>query len=354
MGIFRRGRTWWMSLSVNGRQIRKSTGTDNRELAKKIYSKAVTLVTEGRWFETQKPKRILFKSVVEKYMTAHAKSRDPITIKRLLPFFGHLALSEITTELVSEYRSRRLQEVKPATVYQELSLMRRMFNVARREWKWVKENPVADLSFSVGNSNARDRWLTLEEERRLLECAEGPKWLRPLLVVALHTGMRKGEILGLRWQDIDFGRKILTVQKSKNGQKRGIPMSEALTETLMKQRQETRVIDISGRVFPIADRSLRAAYAKALKKAGIEDFTFHDLRHTFATRLVQAGVDLYRVQRLLGHKSIIMTMRYSHHYPESLRSSIEVLDRLSQFYHNRAFWGLSGTGQNAEKSFKLN
>lgn len=354
MGIFRRGRTWWMSLSVNGRQVRKSTGTNNRELAKKIYSKAVTLLTEGKWFESQEAKRILFKSVVEKYMGAHAKSRDPVTIKQLLPAFGHLALSEITTELVSEYRNRRLQEVKPATVYQELSLMRRMFNVARREWKWVKENPVADLSFSVGNSNARDRWLTLEEERRLLECSERPVWLRPLLVVALHTGMRKGEILRLRWQDIDFGRKILIVHKSKNGQKRGIPMSEVLTETLLKRKQETKIIDISGRVFPIADRSLRVAYAKALEKAGIEEFRFHDLRHTFATRLVQAGVDLYRVQRLLGHKSIVVTMRYSHHFPESLRSSVEVLDGLSQFYHNRAFSGLEGAGQNAEKSFKLN
>ena len=84
--------------------------------------------------------------------------------------------------------------------------------------------------------------------------------------------------------------------------------------------------DISGRVFPIAVRSLRAAYDKTLRKAKIENFTFHDLRHTFATRLVQNGVDLYKVKELLGHKSLTMTMRYAHHYPESLRSSVEVLD----------------------------
>jgi|Deesub1362A_J573_1020465.scaffolds.fasta_scaffold00319_19 integrase len=346
MGIYRRGRTWWMSFSVNGRQVRKSTGTDNKELAKKIYYKAVTLITEGRWFETQKAKTILFKELVEKYMATHAKSRDHYTVKRLLPEFGHLALSEITTELAAEYRSKRLKEVKPATVYQELSLMRRMFNVARKEWKWVKDNPVADLSFSVGNSNARDRWLTIEEENRLLSCAERPRWLKPLLIVALHTGMRKGEILNLRWQDIDFTRKTLTVQRSKNGQKRGIPMSELLTNTLKEFRQNTKVIDISGRVFPISDRSLRVAFAKALKKAGIQDFKFHDLRHTFATRLVQAGVDLYTVQQLLGHKTIAMTMRYSHHCPESLRPGITVLDNLSQFYHNQAVSRSSGSGQN--------
>jgi integrase len=99
-------------------------------------------------------------------------------------------------------------------------------------------------------------------------------------------------------------------------------MSQTLYETL----QTIKVRDISGTLFPIAIRSLRAAYDEALAKAGITDFHFHDLRHTFATRLVQNGVDLYKVQKLLGHKNIAMTERYAHHYPESLRSSVEVLD----------------------------
>jgi integrase len=229
-----------------------------------------------------------------------------------------------------------------------------MFNVARREWKWTKENPVADLSFSVGNSNARDRWLTHEEERKLLDNADRPKWLRPMLVLALHTGMRKGEILALRWQDIDLSRRVLTVQKSKNGLKRGIPLSECLTATLRALKADTKVIGISGRVFPISDRSLRQAFAKALRKAHIHDFRFHDLRHTFATRLVQGGVDLYRVQKLLGHKSIAMTMRYAHHCPESLRSSVKVLDNLSQIYHSGEISEPETTGQTHHLASKIN
>jgi integrase len=109
-------------------------------------------------------------------------------------------------------------------------------------------------------------------------------------------------------------------------------MSQTLQETL----KTINVRDISGTVFPISVRSLRAAYGRALQKAGVTDFHFHDLRHTFATRLVQNGQDLYKVQKLLGHKSIVMTQRYAHHYPESLRSSVEVLDRVTNLSQPRA------------------
>jgi len=316
-----------MCLNVNGKQVRKTTGTDKKELAKKVYYKVQTQIAEGKWFEAQKAKSILFSKMVEKYMKRHAKKRDIYAVKRFLPVFGHYAISEITTEMCAEYREERLKTVSPSCVYAELGLMRRMFNVARREWKWTKENPVADLSFAVGNSNARDRWLTHEEEEALMAASGRPKWLRSMLIVALHSGMRRGEILALRWQDIDFNRGILTVHKSKNKEKRGIPLTERLQETLKALKEETKVIDISGRVFPISASSVRQAFVRACEKAGVEDFRFHDLRHTFATRLVQGGIDLYRVQRLLGHKSITMTMRYAHHHPESLRECVAVLDK---------------------------
>jgi integrase len=311
-----------------GKRIQDSTETDNRKLAERVYAKVYTEIQEGIWFEKQKAKTITFAEMAAKYTSKYYRIRDVHTVKRLLPVFGHLTLAELTTEHISDFRDERLKKVKPATVYQELSLMRRMFNVARREWKWTKENPVADLSFAVGNKNARDRWLTLEEEKLLLEKAPNPFWLRPLLIVALHTGMRRGEILNLIWKDVDFNRRLVTVQKSKNGEKRSIPMSLTLLNTL---RAFGKVIDITGKVFPISVRSLREGFDKAVSKAAFENFHFHDLRHTFATRLVQAGVDLYKVKELLGHKTIIMTMRYAHHCSESLRSSIEVLDNYYNF-----------------------
>jgi len=324
MGLYRRGETYWFTLMHDGQRIRESLKTDNRKLAEKVYAKKLVDIVEGRYFEATTARTTTFDEMVEKYLSKHAHSRDGYTKKPLLDFFGGMMLSQITTPLVADYQDERLEEVKEATVYQELSLLRRMFNVARKRWKWVKDNPVSDgdLSFSVGSRNARDRWLTVEEEDTLLEKATNPVWLRALLITALHTGMRRGELLALTRKDIDFPRRLVRVERSKNGEKRSIPMSQTLYETL----GTIKVQDISGTLFPIAIRSLRAAYDETLAKAGITNFHFHDLRHTFATRLVQNGVDLYRVQKLLGHKSIAMTQRYAHHYPESLRSSVEVLD----------------------------
>ncbi len=323
MGLYRRGKTYWFTITYDGKRIQKSTDTTNKKLAEKIYSKTLTEIIEGRYFESSKAKKITFSEMVNKYMKKYQKTRDTTSLKRLMPVFGTLTIANITTEKVSDYMYERLEIVKLATVYQELALMRRMINVAIKEWEWLTHNPVTKLFFSVGNSNARDRWLTHEEEKRLLDCATNPRWLRDLLIFALHTGMRKGEILNLKWQHVDFKRKILTVIKSKNDEKRTIPMSSTLFHVLKRMT----VRDISGRVFPISHSSIRHAFDKTIAKAGIDDFCFHDLRHPFATVLIQNGVDLYKVKELLGHKTIAMTMRYAHHYPESLRSSVETLDK---------------------------
>ena len=326
MGLFRRNKVYWFSYQFDGRRVHKSLKTENKKLAERRYASAISEIADGKYHEATFARKTGFKDMAEKYLSEHAHSRDPYTLKRLSEFFDGYRISEINTKLIAEYRHDRSKVVKPATVYQELALLRRMFNVAIKEWEWVRDNPVSRLSFAVGNKNARDRWLTNEEEQRLLVYATNPQWLRPLLIVALHSGMRQGEILHLKWQDVDFARKLLYVVKSKNGEKRSIPMSETLHEVL----KSIKVRDISGKVFPIALRSLRVAFKKALKKAEIQNFHFHDLRHSFATRLVQNGVDLYRVKDLLGHKTLSMTARYAHHYPESLRESVHVLDKCNK------------------------
>lgn len=246
MGLYKRGKTYWFNIMHQGRRLQESLGTDNKRLAEKLYAKKLTDIIEGRHFDTAMAKRLTFEDMVSKYLEEHGHSRDPVTIKALSRSFGSRTLFEISTRTVAEYRHERLQVVKPATVYQELALLRRMFNVAIREWEWLQNNPVSKLSFSVGNKNARDRWLTLEEEQKLFDCATNPQWLKTLLVVALHTGMRRGEILDLKWQNINFSNKIILVVKSKNGEKRSLPMSNTLCQVL----KDIKVRDISGRAFP--------------------------------------------------------------------------------------------------------
>ncbi len=148
---------------------------------------------------------------------------------------------------------------------------------------------------------------------------------------ALHTGMRVGEILALTWRGVDLFRNTATVFRSKNGTRRTIPLNQTV-RALLKVKAKVRALN-SEQVFqsqaqtPLEANNIRRAFRRAVRQAEIEDLHFHDLRHTFATRLIQAGVDLYKVQRLLGHQSPVMTQRYAHHSPESLREGVEMLDR---------------------------
>ena len=165
-------------------------------------------------------------------------------------------------------------------------------------------------------------------------------WLRDLMLFAIHTGMRMGEILGLTWAGVDLFRRTVMVFKSKNGERRTIPLNQTALE-LLKLKYGSRSVETE-LVFPSEARTrlnasnISRSLHLALEKAKMTDFHFHDLRHTCATRMVQAGVDLYKVQRLLGHKSPIMTQRYTHHYPESLRDGVEVLDAGRGFSTNLA------------------
>jgi integrase len=251
-----------------------------------------------------------------------------------------MKLSEIAAEDVEDYIIERQESaLNPAdtTIYQEFSLGRRMFNVARKVWKWTSENPFSDIYVKemLDLDNNRDRWLTHAEEKILLENAARPVYLCDLIIFAIHSGCRRGEILGLTWQDsIDLFRRTIKVEISKRKKKdkgnikkkyKVIPMSDTLFNMLLKR---SKVMHMSGRVFPISSSSARHAFDEAVKRSGIEKFRFHDLRHTFATRLVQAGINLYTVKELMGHESIKTTERYAHHYPESLRASIMVLDEV--------------------------
>jgi integrase len=292
-------------------------------------------IVEGRFFETLEEKTRTFEELMARYLTEHAaKKSEPRHYhgyaKRLTAFFGGRTLAEITPKLIADYKALRYAAgLKPASINRELASLKKAFNLAVREWEWCRENPVSKVSMEREN-NQRDRWLSGEEEARLLQgCAP---WLHDLVMFALHTGMRMGEILALTWRGVDFSRRTVMVVRSKNGERRTIPVNDTVLSVLRQKNTvrslRTELVFCSHVFTAMESGHLRRAFRLALGKAGIDDFHFHDLRHTFATRLVQAGVDLYKVQRLLGHKSPIMTQRYAHHYPESLRDGVEILDQV--------------------------
>ena len=271
---------------------------------------------------------------MEKFLDEHAVKKASYKsfkshVRNLNLFFGDYTLMDITPKLINEYKLKRKTDgVKPGSINRELATLKKAFNLALKEWEWVRENPTSKVSLEE-EDNKRDRWLTFEEEDRLLEVCH-PPWMKEIVLFALNTGMRLGEILALRWGDVDLLRKTVVVMKSKNKDRRTIPINEKafdLLETKAKVRSiKTDLVFFSQNHSMIVNCEASRFFHDTVVKAQIEDFRFHDLRHTAATRMIQAGKDLYKVQRLLGHKSPMMTQRYAHHYSESLRDAVEVLD----------------------------
>ena len=334
MGLYKRGKVWWMSVNVHGKQLRRSTETSERKLAEAIYSKVHVQLIEGKYFEPQEEDPYTCADLLDRYEREHIPKKASHRalkgyLKHLRPFFGRNRLVEMTPKEIVRYKAKRYHDgVKPATINRELALMKHAFNLAIKEWEWAKHNPVSRVTFER-EDNQRDRWLTQEEETRLLKAC--PLWLREVVVFALHTGMRMGEILSLTWDMVDLFRRTVTILRSKNGDRRTLPLNDRvfalLKEKVKGQAAPSELLFPNQKGTQRDGHDLRRAFRKALTSAKIQDFHFHDLRHTFATRLVQAGIDLYKVQRLLGHRSSVMTQRYAHHSSESLREGVRVLDQ---------------------------
>ncbi len=178
--------------------------------------------------------------------------------------------------------------------------------------------------------NERYRWLSEDEEISLLE--NRPEWLREIIIFSLNTGLRQNELLSLEWNRVNLTQKTAFIRKTKSGKPKTIPLNKIVMD-MLEQKLNGKVRHLkNGFVFlsnhgtKIDRFNLRRAFDKVKEKAGIKDFRFHDLRHTFATRLSQNGIDQYMISKLLGHENTKMTQRYSHHCTKSLRSGVEVLE----------------------------
>jgi integrase len=331
MGLYKKGNTWWFIKQYKGRRVEESLGTSNKRLAERFfYEDKLPKILNGSYFEPQQ-RIVTFRELIEKYMEKNTNKRDAYTIKKLLPHFGAMIATEIDIEDVEDYLDSRFAEgTARATVYQEFALARAMYNVARKKWKKefaIRENPFADAGFP-SYDNKRKRYLSLGEEKKLLSAAS-PEWVKDVIIFAIHTGCRRGEILSAMWKsNIDMKKQVVTIQASKNGNEKKIPMSNTLYEMLLKRE---KVVSISGRIFDVTVSALKDAFDRAVAKAGINDFHFHDLRHTFGSRLIQMEIDFYKVKDLMGHKSIRMTERYAHHSTESLKPAALALENYYRF-----------------------
>ena len=227
-----------------------------------------------------------------------------------------LSLTKLTPEAIGKYRDERLRTVAAGTVIRELAYISSIVNHARKEWGIQIVNSVA-LVRKPTSPKGRDRQLSSDELARLLRALEPTgrrnPWMVPLVQLALETAMRRGELLALQWSDIDLSCRTATLWQTKNGDKRVVPLSSRAIAVLQSMPR-----DIGGVVFPINGFTVSAAFDRALERAGINDFHFHDLRHMAVTALSKRLPNLIELAAVSGHRSLKMLQRYYHPSPSEL------------------------------------
>ncbi len=335
--LYERNGTYYVAYKQpNGRWVRESAGTDKKTLAKALLGKREQEMLKAEVVGLPVQSDLTLEGFKQEYLE-HARAckkpasvrRDEGVLKLLLPVFGRMKLREITAGAVQRYIDRRRLQtgrtgkpIRASTVCSEVFTLSAIFREAVRR-ELVQFNPVSRVK-KPKEDNTIVRYLTPDEEERLF-AALAPH-LKPIVIGALNTGMRKGELLNLAKTDLDFDQRLITVRNTKGNRKRYIPMNDTLIEMLKSLPSSPEEIHVfvnkqTGDVYG----DIKTSWKTTMRKAKIENFRFHDLRHTFASRLAQAGVPIVVIKELLGHKDITTTMRYAHLAPTDLYKAVDVL-----------------------------
>lgn len=329
MAIYQRGKNWYIDFTFHGQRVREMIGPSPKT-AKNVIAKRRVEIAENKFLDVKKePELVKFYDFAKEYLQwskankkASSYQRELSRMRKLSKEFETKDLREISALQIERYKTKRAAEIKPASVNRDIALLKHMYTMAIK-WGKVEENPAKKVKILKGEVR-RVRFLMPDELQRLLSnCADH---LKPIVTVAAHTGMRKGELLGLKWGQVNFESGIISILDTKNSERADIPMNETVRELLghMKRNGSYVFYNENGKTF----WGLKRSFATAMKKSEIEDFRFHDLRHTFASNLVMQGVDIMTIKELLRHKDLTMTLRYAHLAPNYRTRAVNVLDRV--------------------------
>ncbi|MCB9748200.1 MAG: site-specific integrase, partial [Candidatus Omnitrophica bacterium] len=295
-------------------------------------------IAEGKYLDIRKKVKIKFNVFADEFLNIHCKANkkswvtDSYHLNRLKEYFNGKYLYSITIKEIEQYKLERSKQVSPATVNRELATLKTLFSKAVI-WEKIFNNPAKNVKF-IREPAGRLRFLEQEEIIKLLgNCSER---LFPIVVLAVNTGMRRGEILNLKWSDVNYKHNIITLHDTKNGEKREVYINEQVKSALIRveKNPESPYIFCNYNGKPFYD--IRKSFFTALKKSGIKDFHFHDLRHTFASQLAMSGTDINTIRELMGHKDIRMTLRYSHLSPSHKKLAVDKLGKKME-----TFWRLN-------------
>ncbi len=306
------------------------TATFNRKTDAQRWAKSTeSAILEGRHFKTSAAKKHTLSQAIERYK-AEILPRKPKAVKqRTMQLawwdknIGSFALADITASLISEYRTKLLNEEvsknkkrSPATANRYMAALSHLLSITTREWEWISENPCSKLT-KLPETRGRVRFLSEEERAKLLSVckASESKHLYVIVVLALSTGARLGEILSLTWPQVDLIKQRIIIEETKNNERRVLPLKghalDVLKDWSANKRNDTPLL------FPNTNNpekpiDIRSPWYTALQRAEIEDFRFHDLRHSAASYLAMNGATLAEIAEVLGHKTLQMVKRYAH------------------------------------------
>lgn len=335
-GIYKRGNIFWIRYAgLDGRTIFESSGSTKQKDAEALYRKRKQTVDEGKQPEIKRITNHTFNELVVEYVRWAERQKSfrskVCLVKQLAEKFGNIPLRRFNSMMLEQFQTYRLNTGnKPATVNRLIATISHMFTKAV-EWDMVEDETHKRIRKVklLPENNRRLRYLSPEECQKLIASCDSH--LKPIVITALNTGMRKDEILGLKWDNVDMktGFILLNQEQTKNAERKEIHISATLMEILKNIQKGVGVPYVF--YNPLTDNrydDIKRSFKTALKKVGICDFKFHDLRHTFASHLVMAGIDITTVRELLGHKDLKMTLRYAHLAPSHKLKAIATLDRI--------------------------
>jgi len=332
---------WWVDFSSDGVRYRKKSPQNTKLGAQRYESTLRQRLTRGEVItgaKEQEPKAfsVFTREWFETYVVKHNKKPEQVAIEsilqnHLLPWFGAHALGEIRSDLVNRYKKAKQDEgLTNKRINSHLAVLRKCLNCAV-EWEEIASTPRFSMLRTVSR---RLDFLSDQESRQLLSSTADPMRFS-FLLVALHTGMRPGELIGLDWSDVDFEHRQIVVQRAvyrgvvrtpKKYRIRRIPMTGAVQEVLRERQRENGFVFTRNDGRPMSQLSAQHLIKQACRETGIRDINLEVLRHTFALSLIAKGVILRRVQQLMGHASIATTEKYAHLAPSDLPDVVFVLE----------------------------
>jgi integrase len=278
-------------------------------------------IREGRYFRTNEARRHTLSDAIQKYSKSIMLTKADNVRKKATQLkwwdkkLGSYSICDVTSSLLAECRDELLLTRAPATVNRYLAVISHLLNTAIREWGWIETNPISKVA-KPREPRGRVRFLSDSEREHLLSVCKASDCpvLYMIVVIALSTGMRQGELMNLRWNNVDLHKGRILLNKTKNGERRVVALSGHALDLIAQHAQSSA--GSNSLLFPGRNIDsplfVRVPWLEAVKAAGIEDFRFHDLRHSAASYMLMSGASLGEIAELLGHKTLQMVKRYSH------------------------------------------